>query len=33
MPHSLAEPAGSRLIASLTANPSHQEWLEQALQL
>ncbi|MFM5667403.1 nucleoside deaminase [Aeromonas hydrophila] len=33
MPHTLAEPAGSRLIASLTANPSHQEWLEQALQL
>ncbi|WAF66428.1 nucleoside deaminase [Aeromonas dhakensis] len=33
MPHSLAEPAGARLIASLTANPSHQEWLEQALQL
>ncbi|MBL0674026.1 nucleoside deaminase [Aeromonas dhakensis] len=33
MPHSLAEPAGSRLIASLTTNPTHQEWLEQALQL
>ena len=33
MPHSLAEPAGARLIASLTTNPSHQEWLEQALQL
>ncbi|MBL0572475.1 nucleoside deaminase [Aeromonas hydrophila] len=33
MPHSLAEPAGPHLIASLTANPSHQEWLEQALQL
>lgn len=33
MPHSLVEPAGSRLIASLTTNPTHQEWLEQALQL
>lgn len=33
MPHSLVEPAGSRLIASLTTNPPHQEWLEQALQL
>lgn len=33
MPHSLAKPAGSRLIASLTTNPTHQEWLEQALQL
>lgn len=33
MPHSLAEPAGSRLIATLTANSTHQEWLEQALQL
>lgn len=33
MPHSLVEPAGSRLIASLTTNPTHQEWLDQALQL
>lgn len=33
MPYSLAEPTSSRLIASLTATPSHQEWLEQALQL
>ncbi|MBQ4673008.1 nucleoside deaminase [Aeromonas dhakensis] len=33
MPHSLVEPADSRLIASLTTNPTHQEWLEQALQL
>ncbi|AHV35694.1 nucleoside deaminase [Aeromonas dhakensis] len=33
MSHSLVEPAGSRLIASLTTNPTHQEWLEQALQL
>lgn len=33
MPHSLVEPACSRLIASLTTNPTHQEWLEQALQL
>ncbi|HDX8372642.1 TPA: nucleoside deaminase [Aeromonas dhakensis] len=33
MPHSLVEPAGSRLIVSLTTNPTHQEWLEQALQL
>ncbi|MGY3909260.1 nucleoside deaminase [Aeromonas piscicola] len=33
MSHPLVDPAGSRLIQSLTVNPSHQEWLEQALQL